>query len=192
MPRIGCSYTFISSSWTSSLMRGCFWHPKAKVKYNWRCPRSCLISVLQCTCQQFLSSHFQLFRRLRCVCGFKKELKWYNYSVNVLKSEKVVAYEHMRKASDPELSSWTLLIGSCLLACAHNIISRIWLSRPSASPGVRGSVSSSSCTCHSKHARDRNKRIRRKIWLGTISARQFERWTFPWHYLLGNFVSCRV
>ena len=37
-----------------------------------------------------------------------------------------------------------------LLACAHNIISRIWLSHPSASPGVRGSVSSSSCTCHSK------------------------------------------
>lgn len=76
MPRIGCSYTFISSSWTSSLMRGCFWHPKAKVKYNWRCPRSCLISVLQCTCQQFLSSHFQLFRRLRCVCGFK--MNWHD------------------------------------------------------------------------------------------------------------------
>ena len=64
----------------------------------------------------------------------------------------------MRKASDPELSSWTLLIGSCLLACAHNIISRIWLSHPSASPGVRGSVSSSSCTWHSKHARDRKQK----------------------------------
>ena len=50
-----------------------------------------------------------------------------------------------------------------LLACAHNIISRIWLSHPSASPGVRGSVSSSSCTCHSKNARDRNKQ--RRCWL---------------------------
>ena len=120
---------------------------------------------------------------IRCVCGCKMI-----YIVNVLKSEKVLAYEHMRKASDPELSSWTLLIGSYFLACAHNIISRIWLSRPSASPGVRGSVSSSSCTCHSKHARDRNKSIRIRIWLGTISARQFERWTFPWHYLLvGQF-----
>ena len=44
---------------------------------------------------------------IRCVCGCKMI-----YIVNVLKSEKVLAYEHMRKASDPELSSWTLLIGS--------------------------------------------------------------------------------
>ena len=34
------------------------------------------------------------------------------------------------------------------LTCAYTIKSRIWLSHPSASSGVRGSVSSSSCTCH--------------------------------------------
>ena len=64
--------------------------------------------VMQCTCSQFLSSHFQLFSRLPRVCGCKMI-----YVVKVLKGEKVLAYEHMRKASDPELSSWTLLIGSC-------------------------------------------------------------------------------
>ena len=35
------------------------------------------------------------------------------------------------------------------LTCAYTIKSRIWLSHPSASSGVRGSVSSSSCTPHS-------------------------------------------
>ena len=35
------------------------------------------------------------------------------------------------------------------LTCAHTIKSRIWLSHPSASSGVRGSVLSSSCTPHS-------------------------------------------
>ena len=34
------------------------------------------------------------------------------------------------------------------LTCAYTIKSRIWLSHPSASSGVRGSVLSSSCTCH--------------------------------------------
>ena len=74
-----------------------------------------------------------------------------------------------------------------LLACAHNIISRIWLSHPSASPGVRGSVSSSSCTCHSKTQGigTNNKDV--DCWLGSISVRQFERWTFSWPYLLAHF-----
>ena len=35
------------------------------------------------------------------------------------------------------------------LTCAYTIKSRIWLSHPSASSGVRGSVLSSSCTPHS-------------------------------------------